>query len=136
MGSMHDRQAKNDKYFATLRDLYAFYCSLRAGGKSCWTSNVCTKFHQQQIINQYTTILSSRSSSMSDSKLKSSGSACSDTDIDGQASVDYYALLGVAKDATKTDVKKALVSFVDIRRHFLQAYTFAHLSHVPADSLY
>jgi len=55
---------------------------------------------------------------MSDSKLKTSESASTATGGDDQEFVDYYALLGVKKDATKTDIKKALVSFVGIGKIF------------------
>lgn len=46
---------------------------------------------------------------MSNTELKASTSASSATCGISTTPVDYYAVLGIQKDATKTDVKKASV---------------------------
>ena len=50
---------------------------------------------------------------MSDSQLKASGSASSSGS--STTPVDYYAVLGIEKNASRTDVKKASVSYTEDR---------------------
>jgi len=97
---------ENGINFAALRAFCEFYCSLCARGKSCWTSNVCTKFHQHRLINLQSP--ASAAAFMSDSELKTSVSAGSAVS-NAQAPVDYYVVLGIQKDASRTDIKKASV---------------------------